>query len=143
MVWSVFQKIDWAIFFEETVTGQTYLKLMIMCLNDLFENTNEIFFKQYGAPPQFHANVGNFFDCTFNQRWIGRRGSSTEFTPRSPDSTSLDSYRWGTLKDTVYARKSQTQEEMRDKPKHAIKEIPLAKIQAVCRFFDVVVRSVL
>ena len=36
-----------------------------------------------------------------------------EFTPRSPDSTPLDFYLWGTLKNTVYATKPQTMEELR------------------------------
>ncbi|KAJ4435615.1 hypothetical protein ANN_18231 [Periplaneta americana] len=32
------------------------------------------------------------------QRWIGRRGSAAEFSPRSPDLTSPDFYLWGALK---------------------------------------------
>ena len=73
-----------------------------------------------------------FLDRTFNQRWIGRRESATEFPPRSPDLTSLDFYLWGTLKNTVYATKPQTLEELRDQIEHAINDIPLATTQTVC-----------
>ena len=71
-------------FLEEIVTGQTYLQMleiMISRLNDLFENENEVYFQQHGALPHFHVNVRNFLDHTFNQRCIGRRGSSMEFPP--------------------------------------------------------------
>ena len=44
MMWSVFQRINWAVLFEETVTEQTY--------------------QQDGAPPHFHVNVRNFLDRT-------------------------------------------------------------------------------
>ena len=62
-----------------------------------------------------------------------RRGSATEFPPRSPDLTPLEFYLCGTLKNTVYATKPQTLEELRDQIEHAINDIPLATIQTVCR----------
>ena len=71
-------------FFEVTITGQNYLRMLeilIPRLNDFFENENEGYFQQDGAPPHFHINVRNFLDHTFNQKWIGRRGSTTEFPP--------------------------------------------------------------
>ena len=42
-----------------------------------------------------------------------RNGSAKEFHPRYPDSTHLDFYFCGTLKNTVYATKPQTLEELR------------------------------
>ena len=54
-----------------------------------------------------------------------------EFPPRSPDLTPLLFYLWGTLKNTVYAIKPQTLEELRDQIEHAINYIPLATIQTV------------
>ena len=54
--------------------------------------------------------------------------------PRSPDLTPPDFYLWGTLKNTVYATKTQTLEELRDQIEHAIHDISLATIQTVCRF---------
>ena len=50
-------------------------------------------------------------------------------SPISP----IDVYLWGTLKNTVYATKPQTLEELRDRIEHAINDIPLATIQTVCR----------
>ena len=121
---------------EETVTGQTFrqmLEIIIPRLNDHFENENEVNFHQDGAPPHFCVNVRNFLDRTFKQRWVGRRGSATEYPPRSPDLTSLDFYLWGTLKNTVYATEPQTLEELRGQIEHAINDIPLAIIQTVYR----------
>ena len=83
---------------------------MLEGLNVLFENENEVYFQQDGAPPQFHVNVRNFLNCTFNQRWRGQSGSAMEFSPQSQDLTLLDFYLWGTLKDMVYATKPQTLE---------------------------------
>ena len=57
-------------FFEETLAGQTYLEMLeitIARLNDLFENENKVYFQQDGASSQFHVNVRNFLDPTFNQ----------------------------------------------------------------------------
>ena len=101
---------------------------MIARLNYLYENENEVYFQHYGAPPHFHANMINFLDRTFNQRWIGRRSSAMEFPPRSPCLTPLGSYLWGTLKNTVYATKPQTLEELRDKTEHATSDILLTII---------------
>jgi hypothetical protein len=33
------------------------------------------------APALFHADVKNFLDCAFAQRWIGRRGNAMELLP--------------------------------------------------------------
>ena len=120
---------------ESAATGQTYLQIleiMIPRLNDLFENKTEVYVQQDGAPPHFHVNVRNFLDHTFNQRIIGRKGSATEFPLRSPDLTALNLYLWGTLKNTVYATKPQTLEELGDQIEHAINDITLVTIQTAC-----------
>ncbi|KAJ4449729.1 hypothetical protein ANN_01133 [Periplaneta americana] len=119
---------------EGTVTGEKYLQMLettIPRLNDLLENENGFYFQQDGAPAHFHANVRNFLDRTLNQRWIERRGSAAEFPPRSPDLTLPDFYIWGVLKDTVYATKPQTLEELRVQIEHACDDIPLETIQLV------------
>ncbi|KAJ4449617.1 hypothetical protein ANN_01020 [Periplaneta americana] len=78
-----------------------------------------------GAPAHFHVNVSNFLDRTLNQRWIGRRGSAAELSPRSLDLTPLVFYLWGALKDTVYSTKPQTLEELGVEIEHAY-NIPFA-----------------
>ena len=58
-------------FFEETVTGQTCMKMieiMIPPLNDPFEKENKVYYQQDGARPHFHAKVRNFLCRTYNQR---------------------------------------------------------------------------
>ena len=94
---------------------------------------NEVYFPQDGAPTHFPYNLRNVLDRTFNQRWIGRRGSATGYPPRSPDLTPLDFYLWGTLKNTVYVTKPQTLEELRDHIERAFNDNPLTIIQTVCR----------
>ena len=96
-------------FLEEIVMGQTYLKMleiMISRLNDLYENENEVYFQEEGALPHIHVKVRNFLDRTFNSSWIGRRGSATEFPPRSPDLTPLNFYLLGNFKEYDVRHKS-------------------------------------
>ncbi|KAJ4429261.1 hypothetical protein ANN_26264 [Periplaneta americana] len=52
---------------------------------------------------------------------------------RFPDLIPPDFYLWGVLKNTVYATKPQTLEELRVQIEHACNDIPLAKIQLICR----------
>ena len=80
---------------------------MIPRLN-LFENENEVYFQKDGAPPHFHVNVRNFLNSTFYHWWIGQRGSSMEFLPRSSDLTLLNFYIWGTLKNSVHHKTTNT-----------------------------------
>ena len=108
------------------------MEIIIPRFNDLFENENDVYFQQDGATPHFHVNVRNFLYSTFNQRWKGRRGSATDLPPRSPNLTPLDFYHWGTLKNTVYATKTQTLEELKDQIEHAINYIPLGTIHTIC-----------
>ena len=71
----------------------------------------------------------NFLDCIFNQRWIGQKGSATEFLPRSSDLTPLDLYTFGELEKIRYATKPQTLEELKDQIEHVINDFPLVTIQ--------------
>ena len=98
----------------------------------------------FGTPPPIRVTTKRIRDkfevlerckITHSIR-IGRRGTATEFPPRSPDLTPLDIYLWGTSKNTVCATKPQTQEELRDQIEHAINDIPLTTIQTVCRCWE-------
>ena len=64
----------------------------------------------------------NFLYRTFKQKWIGRRGRTTEILPQSADLTPLDLYLWGAIKN---AKKPQTLEELRYWIEHSINDIPL------------------
>ena len=82
MVWSLFQKINWGGLLRRECHGSDLpvnVGIMILHLNDLFENENEVYFQQDGAPPHFRVNVRNFLDRTFNQN-----GLDEEEVLRSP-----------------------------------------------------------
>ena len=75
MMWPVFQRVNWTTS-KRLSRVKTYLKMLeivIPRLNDIFENENEVYFQQDGAPSHFHVNGTNFLARTFNQKWIGRR----------------------------------------------------------------------
>jgi hypothetical protein len=40
----------------------------------LEQESAEVIFQHDGAPPHYSANVREFLDATFPQRWIGRGG---------------------------------------------------------------------
>jgi hypothetical protein len=58
-------------------------------------------FQQDGAPPHFAANVRDFLNQEYPNRWIGRRGARN-WPARSPDLTPLDFFLWGHVKNLVY-----------------------------------------
>ena len=136
-MWSVIQRINWVVLLRRHCHRSDLpanVRNHDSTLNGLFENENEVYFQQDGAPHHFHVNVRNFLDGTFNRRWIGQKGNATEFSLRSTELTSLDFYLWGTLNKMVYGTKTQTLEGLRDQIEHAINDIPLATIQTVSRF---------
>ena len=58
-------------------------------------------FQQDGAPPHWGLIVRDFLNKTFPNRWIGRSGP-TQLPPRFSDTTLLDFFLWGYVKDRVY-----------------------------------------
>ncbi|GFG31161.1 hypothetical protein Cfor_08628 [Coptotermes formosanus] len=53
----------------------------------------QFYFQQDGALPHFAGEVRNWLKEVFLMRWIGRSGP-IEWSPRSPDLTSLDFFCW-------------------------------------------------
>jgi transposase len=93
-------------FFENTVTGQSYLNLLENDLDPVLDDAilgrrRTMWFQQDGAPPHFSLVVREWLDNKFRNRWIGRRGT-VEWPARSPDLTPLDFYLWGYVKSVVY-----------------------------------------
>jgi hypothetical protein len=91
-------------FFEDTVTGESYLSMLNEYFYPLFcdlPGKDSIFAMQDGAPPHYALGVRNWFDQKFPKRWIGRRGP-IDWPARSPDLTPTDYFMWGYIKGMVY-----------------------------------------
>lgn len=92
-------------FFDNTVTGQTYLKMLEDLRGQMDEDPEVatiVHFMQDGAPPHYALIVRQFLDSCFGD-WIVRCGK-IEWPARSCDQTPCDFFLWGLLKDRVFAR---------------------------------------
>jgi len=100
-------------FFEGTVTGDSYVSMLNNNFLPSVENwpLGEMWFQQDGAPPHYSIAARNWLNDKFPNRWIGRRGS-IEYPPRSPDLTPPDFFLWGVLKNSVYAKKPRTKDQL-------------------------------
>jgi hypothetical protein len=91
--------MDRSFFYENTVTGQTYLAMLQKWL---LPQLNE----DSGAPPHWHRDVRRFLNQSLLQRWIDRIGNEDLALlfrpPRSPDLTPCDFFVWGFVKEEVY-----------------------------------------
>lgn len=103
-------------FFEETVSGQSYLNMLnnfiIPQVNQIDVNMNLIY-QHDGAPGHFDRRVRQRLRERFGDRFVGR-GASIEMPPRSPDITPMDYAIWGIVKDNVYSRKPATLDELKN-----------------------------
>ncbi|XP_054263254.1 uncharacterized protein LOC128986764 [Macrosteles quadrilineatus] len=100
---------------EGNLNGNRYLELLresiVPAIAHEFPPEDEenvvnenIWFQQDGAPPHYNAEVRNYLDEVFPDRWIGRRGA-IEWPARSPDLTPLDYFLWGHLKSRVFVNR--------------------------------------
>lgn len=102
-------------FFENTVTGASYLEMLQDKLWPVISQRPDIdtvHFQQDGAPPHYSLIVRNWLDQHFTDRWMGRRGP-VEWPARSPDLTPPDFFLWGVLKNSVYAHKPKSINELK------------------------------
>ncbi|XP_076028557.1 uncharacterized protein LOC143017694 [Oratosquilla oratoria] len=103
-------------FFDEHVTGETYLNMLREKLMPQIERLGEglpEWFQQDGAPAHFATTVRNWLNDTF-PHWIGRRGH-VEWSPHSPHLSPLDFFFWGMLKEKVYSMKITDLNHMRER----------------------------
>ncbi|GBM07131.1 hypothetical protein AVEN_177091-1 [Araneus ventricosus] len=63
-----------------------------------------VIFQQDGTPTHYSNIVREFLDTTFPQRWIDR-GVVKAWSPLSTDTTPLDFYLWGYVKQHVYSER--------------------------------------
>lgn len=117
-------------FFEDTVTGESYLEMLENFLWPRVR-TGRKYLQHDGAPAHYSQKVRNWLDKKFPNRWIGRRGQ-IEWPPRSPDLTPPDFFLWGYLKQNVYRVRPSTIAELRDKISHVCNEVDTGMCQRAC-----------
>jgi hypothetical protein len=95
------------IFIENTVTGMSYLDMLINWLMpQLHEDSHDFIFQQDGVPAHFHLHVRHYLNANLPQQWIGRAANVDlpllKWSPRLPDLTPCDFFLWGYVKDDVF-----------------------------------------
>jgi len=101
-------KILGPIFYQNTMTGDSYLRILRDDVEELIDNMplNEavqIVWQQDGAPPHNVAQVRDYLNNKY-QRWIGKYGTII-WPPNSPDLALPDTFLWGHLKNKIYFRR--------------------------------------
>lgn len=111
---------------EGTIDGDYYLDNILKAIVwPYFRHRRRSIYQQDGAPPHWKLVCRNFLDEKMPNRWIGRRGSHSEFPPRSPDLTPLDYWLWGYLRDKVYTRRFMNTAQLTDAIREEIYSIPV------------------
>jgi hypothetical protein len=101
------KKVYGPFFIENTVTGMSYLDmLMNWTTPQLHEDSHEFIFQQHSAPAHFHLDVHHYLNANLTQRSI-RRAANVDlpllrWPPRSPDLTPYDFFLWCYVKDAVF-----------------------------------------
>ena len=124
------------------MTGQNYLDFLQNGLPKQLEDVPlatriAMYFQHDGAPSHYTRHVMQHLNDTFPNGWIGC-DSSTNWPPRSPDLTPLDFCLWGLMKNEVYRKRVDTQDELLVNILDVIaciKECQDALRQATCHVF--------
>jgi hypothetical protein len=101
------QKVHGLFFIKNTVTGMSYLDmLMNWMIPQLHEDSHDFIFQQDGTPDHFHLDEHHYLNANLPQRWIGHAANVDlpllRWPPRSPDLTLCDFFLWGYMKDAVF-----------------------------------------
>lgn len=134
-------------FFDGSINGRSYGHFL---RNDLFHMLEDVplltraqmWFQHDGAPAHFAAEVRNYLNEYFRNRWIGR-GGPVPWPPRSPDLTPLDFSLWGYVKDLVYATPPTTAENMCMRIVRVFREIPEQMMRNIQASYENRLRSCL
>lgn len=115
-------------FFEENVTGLSYLAMLQTFLLPILETIpeyqqQELFFMQDGAPPHWARIVRTWLNEHFGQQWIGRGSLDIHWPARSPDLTPCDFWLWGHMKSIVYRTQPANLAELKDRIRQSVNEI--------------------
>ncbi len=119
-------------FFESTITGVTYgeklTQYFLPGAKMQWENFQEMYFMQDGAPAHTSNIIHDLLNLEFNGCVTGRRGY-IDWPPRSPDLTCMDFCFWGIVKDSVYAKKPINLEQLSRYIEEAFEDIELQHAQ--------------
>lgn len=128
-------------FFSGNVSGESYVSL----LNDEFfpavrdrADIQDMWFQQDGAPAHYSNLARRWLDEKFSNQWMGRRGE-VEWPARSPDLTPPDFFLWGVIKNSVYSRKPNSIQELKDQITQSFTNITPELCRKVC--FSVLSRA--
>jgi hypothetical protein len=117
-------------FHENTITSAVYLDTLENFVFPQISEVDDLIFQQDGAPPHFGAIVRTALDERFPGRWIGR-GGPINWPPRSPDSTPLDFFFWGYIKDIVYSEMVEALPDFHRRITAAIAAVPMDVLSRV------------
>ena len=125
--------VSWPfMFFENTVTGGTYLDMLEQFLEPQLQQDcilGAVVYQQDGAPPHFALPVREYLNRTFPNRWIERR-SPCSWAACSPDLTWMEFF-WGFVKDKVYRTKVCNLAVLKQRLREACAMITVAMLQKV------------
>ena len=132
------------VFFDNNVNGNIFLNFLQTEFMDLIEELplairHGLIFQLDGAPCHFSAQVREWLNVNFTNRWIGRAtyndNQFTNWPARSPDLTPLDYYLWGRLKEIVYKDRPANGNELRNRIIRACNDLQEVEIKNAVRRF--------
>lgn len=119
-------------FFRQTINKDRYLDML---QNEFYPIANtqypDLIFMQDGAPPHWGINVRQWLETNFEGRWIGRGSPSMTWPSRSPDITPCDFFLWGYVKERVYNVRPSSLEDLENKIRQVMVQIPNAMLVRV------------
>lgn len=85
--------------------------------------SKQMWFQHDGALQHFSLGARQLLDGNFPNHWIGR-GGTTAWPARSPDLTPIDFFFWGYVKNTVFAMEPASLEDLKERVKASLQNIP-------------------
>lgn len=132
------------VFFDVNLNGNIFLNFLQTEFMELIEDLplatrHALIFQLDGAPCHFSAQVREWLNVNFTNKWIGRATNNdnqlTNWPARSPDLSPLDYYLWGRLKEIVYKDRPANANELRNRITHACNELQGPEIENAVRRF--------
>jgi len=119
------------VFLHQNVTAASYLELLqnrFLPVVENWENFDSLIFMQDGAPPHHQAQVHDWLNEHFPNRWIGRSSANLiapfSWPPYSPDLTPCDFFLWGWIKSRIYRTQPIDLDDLQSRIQQAFDELP-------------------